>query len=45
MFQTKVAKEIKNTHFVFENFSPKILPFVGECGKNMVEPDRLHMTM
>jgi len=33
MFQTKVTEEIKNTHFVFENFPPKIVPFVVKCGK------------
>jgi len=28
MFQTKVVEKIK-THFVFNNFSPKIVPFMG----------------
>jgi hypothetical protein len=33
--------ENQKAHFVFNNFFPKIFPFMIECGKNMVEPDSL----
>jgi len=32
MFQTEIVKNIK-THFTFNNFSPKIVPFTRERGK------------
>jgi len=28
MFQTKVVEKNQNTHFVFSNFFPKIVPFM-----------------
>jgi len=28
MFHTIVVEKIKNTHFMFNNFLPKIVPFV-----------------
>ena len=33
MFRTKCVEKIK-THFVFNNFFPKILPVIRNCGKN-----------
>jgi len=34
----KSCTENQNTHFVFSNFPPKIVPFMRQCGKkNMVE--------
>ena len=32
MFQTNIVKKIK-THSVFNNFFPKIVPFMRQCGK------------
>jgi len=32
MFQTKVVGKVK-THFIYSNFSPKIMPLVRLCGK------------
>ena len=31
-FQTKVVEKIE-THFVFNNFSPKVVPLMRQCGK------------
>ena len=28
MFHTKVVEKIKNTHFMFKNFLPKIIPLM-----------------
>jgi hypothetical protein len=36
MFQTIVVEKIK-THFVFSNFFPKIVSFMGKCRMNIVE--------
>jgi hypothetical protein len=32
--------ENQKAYSVFNNFFPKIVPFMSERGKNMVEPDR-----
>jgi len=29
----KICTENQNTHFVFSNFFPKIVPFMRKCGK------------
>jgi hypothetical protein len=33
IFQTKVVAENYNIHFTFNNFFPKIVPFMRQCGK------------
>jgi len=33
----KSCRENQNTHFVFSNFFPKIVPFMRKCGKHIVE--------
>jgi len=43
-FQTKVVEKIK-THFVFNNFFSKIMPFHLIMWKNIVERGRLQMTI
>jgi hypothetical protein len=48
MFQIKVAQKIKTQRFMFNNRPPpppKIVPFMRECGKNIVEPGRPQMTI
>jgi hypothetical protein len=32
-FQTNVEEKYQNTRFMFRDFSPKIVPFVRQCGK------------
>ena len=44
IFQTKVVEKIQTHILVSVTFS-KILPFMRECGKNIVEPDRPQMTI
>jgi hypothetical protein len=44
MFQTKVVEKIK-THFVFSNFFFESLIFCEIMWKNIVDPDRPHMTI
>jgi len=44
MFHTKVVEKNK-THFVFNNFIPESRVVYKIMGKNMVEPDRPHMTL
>jgi hypothetical protein len=29
----KCGRENQNTHFIFGNFFPKVLPFMSKCGK------------
>jgi len=41
----KCCRENQSTDFVFSNFSPKILPFVRQCGKIGVETNRPQMTI
>jgi len=36
----KSCRENQNTPLMFNLFFSKILPFVGQCGKNAVKPDR-----
>jgi hypothetical protein len=36
----KSCREYQNTHFMFYNFFPKIVPLMRYCGKNIVETDR-----
>ena len=33
----KSCTENENTHFVFSDFFPKIVPFMRKCGKNIVQ--------
>jgi len=33
MFQTKLVEKIKTHIFIFNNFIPKVVPFVRKCGK------------
>ena len=33
IFQTNVVEKRKKTHFMFNNFFPKIVPFMRYCGK------------
>jgi len=40
----KICTENQTTHFVFSYFSPKIVPFMRTCGKNIVQPGRPEMT-
>jgi len=40
-FLDKNCRENQNAHPLFNNVFPKLVPFVSECGKHMVEPDRL----
>ena len=42
-FLDKRCMENQNTHFMFNNFFPKIMPFMRQCGKNVVERGRLQM--
>jgi hypothetical protein len=42
MFQIKVV-EITKTHFLFNKFFPKIVPFFELCRKNKVQPDSPQM--
>ena len=44
MFQTKVVEKIK-THFVFDNVFLENRAVYEILWKNMVEPDRPHMTV
>jgi len=46
MFQTKVVEEIK-TYFMLNNFFffSKIVVFMRQLWKSIVEPDRLQMTV
>jgi len=37
------SRENQNTHFIFSNNFPRIEPFVGYCGKNIVERGRPQM--
>jgi len=41
----KGGREKIKTHILrsINFFSPKIVPFVGKCGKKIVEPDRSHV--
>jgi len=39
------CRENRNTHFVFSNFSSKIVPFMRKCEKNIVEPDMPQMAV
>jgi hypothetical protein len=32
----KICRENQNKHFILNNFFSKIVPFVRECGKNIV---------
>jgi len=43
----KVCRENQNTLFMFDNFFFyfEIVPFVRQCGKNTVQPDRPMMTV
>jgi len=41
----KSCRENQNTHFMFHNMFPKIVPFMRQCGKNIVEWDRPRMTI
>ena len=41
----EIFRENQNTHFVIRFFFSKILQFMRLCGKNMVQPDRLQMTI
>jgi hypothetical protein len=41
----KSCRENQNTHFVFNNCIPKIVPFYEIMWKNMIQPDRPHMTI
>jgi hypothetical protein len=36
----QICGEDQNTHFMFNNFFPKIVAFMRQWGKNMEEPDR-----
>ena len=45
MFQMKVVENNQNTHFVFNNFFSKIVPFIEIMWKNIVEPGRPQMTI
>ena len=42
-FSDKDCRDNQNTHFVFNNFSSKIEPFMRKCGDNTVEPGRPEM--
>ena len=46
IFQTKAVQKIK-THFIFNGFFffPKIMLFMTQCEKNMVQPDRRQMAI
>jgi hypothetical protein len=37
--------ENQNAYFMFNNSFLKIVPFMSQCEKNMVEPDRPELTM
>jgi hypothetical protein len=39
----KSCRENENTHSVFSNIFPKIVPFLKECGRKLVEPERPQM--
>ena len=41
----KSFRENQNTHFAYYIFSQKILPFMRECEKNMLERGRPQMTV
>jgi len=41
----KPCRENQNTHFMFANFFPKIIPFMRKCGKILVERSRPEMTI
>jgi hypothetical protein len=45
MCHTKVVEKIKNTSFVFTNFSPEIRAIYEMTRKNIVEPDRPQFTI
>ena len=40
----KTCREYQNTHFIFSNIFPNFVPFM-RMSKNVVEPERLQMTM
>jgi hypothetical protein len=40
----KGCRQNQNTHFMFNNFFPKIVPFMRKCEKNIAQPDRPQMT-
>ena len=41
-----MCRKNQKTHFMFNIFSPpKIMPFMRECGENMIEPVRPQMTI
>jgi hypothetical protein len=47
-FSGTSCRESRYTHFMFDSFCfvfSKMVPFVRQCGKNMVEPDRPQITM
>jgi len=45
MFQTKILEKIK-THILSPiTFFPKIVPFMRQCWKNIVEPGGTQMTI
>jgi hypothetical protein len=39
------CRKNQNTHFVFSNFLPKIVPFMRQCEKNMAQPGRPQTTI
>jgi len=39
MFEAEVVEKIK-TRIMLNNLFPKIVPFVRECGKNIVKPGK-----
>jgi hypothetical protein len=39
------CRESQNTHFRFNNYFSKIVPFMGQCGRNIVKPERPQMTI
>ena len=43
MFETKFVERVKNTNFVFGNFSPENPAVYEIMRSNVVEPDRPHM--
>ena len=43
IFSVKSCKENQNTHFMFNNFFPEIVPFMRQCGKNIVELGGMQM--
>ena len=39
------CRENQNTHFVFDNFSPKLRALYKTMWENMVQPDRQQLTI